>query len=153
MRTHIVILGNPVDGLSFVGPFDEAEDAVDWATGPGQKEDWFVAPMDSPDEAPDDHWHINVYERGREYGGPEEGGWWYDTGRYCPEKSITLSRAEYHQDMARLFADDLADRLGVEANDAGVPPVGSTTYRGGRYLVLVEPGVGADFPAERPVYS
>jgi hypothetical protein len=24
---------------------------------------------------------VAVYETGREYGGPEEGGWWYDTGR------------------------------------------------------------------------
>lgn len=24
--------------------------------------------------------YVNVYEHSREYGGPEEGGWWYDTG-------------------------------------------------------------------------
>ncbi len=25
-------------------------------------------------------WSIGVYSTGRSYGGPEEGGWWYDTG-------------------------------------------------------------------------
>ena len=25
-------------------------------------------------------YYVNVYEYGREYGGPEEGGWYYDTG-------------------------------------------------------------------------
>ena len=24
---------------------------------------------------------VNVYEVSREYGGPEEGGWWFDTGQ------------------------------------------------------------------------
>ena len=24
---------------------------------------------------------VNIYRTGRSYGGPEEGGWWYDTGQ------------------------------------------------------------------------
>ena len=25
-------------------------------------------------------WYVNIYETNRAYGGPEEGGWYYDTG-------------------------------------------------------------------------
>lgn len=38
-------------------------------------------------EEPATYWSVGVYETGRSYGGPEEGGWWYDTGsRIDPHK-------------------------------------------------------------------
>ena len=32
-------------------------------------------------QRPAQWWSVGVYETGRSYGGPEEGGWWYDTGQ------------------------------------------------------------------------
>lgn len=35
--------------------------------------------------------YLNVYETGRSYGGPEEGGWWYNTGE--PRASVPFELA------------------------------------------------------------
>ena len=32
--------------------------------------------------APEGPFHLNEYLTDRAFGGPEEGGWWYDTGRF-----------------------------------------------------------------------
>lgn len=32
------------------------------------------------EERPATYWSVAVYSVGRQYGGPEEGGWWYDAG-------------------------------------------------------------------------
>lgn len=54
MGLHIVITGNPLDGLEFYGPFKTADDAVafgerlDPRLGDGS---WWIAPLQAP-EAP-----------------------------------------------------------------------------------------------------
>lgn len=46
---HIVITGNPVDGLSFYGTFESAGEAAKWAEmAPLDGQDWWVAPLESP---------------------------------------------------------------------------------------------------------
>jgi hypothetical protein len=35
-------------------------------------------------------WWVNVYEVGQGYGGPEEGGWWFDTGELQATVAIAL---------------------------------------------------------------
>src|SRR5262245_19657920 len=112
MSKWIVVTGNPVNGFTFTGPFDDSDAAAEWAESLSG-EDWWVAEIEPPPVA--DDWHINVYERDRAYGGPEEGGWWYDTGRYCPNMSVVLSGEEYTLERASLYADDLNDRLAREA--------------------------------------
>jgi len=144
----ILVLGNPVDGYTFVGPFTDQEAAVDAAVS--QKQEWTIAELQPPESG---HWHVNVYERDRAYGGPEEGGWWFDTGRYRPEKSVTLDRSEYSPEQANAYALAVQDRLNAESDAAGIPPVGYTQYHGGRYLVQTDDKPGADWPAERPYYS
>jgi hypothetical protein len=92
--------------------------------------------------------HINVYEVDRAYGGPEEGGWWYDTGTFRPDLSVAAP------DVAAVaVADAIENRLRDQADEASVPPVGYTMYRGGRYTVRVEDAPGVDYPAVTPVYS
>jgi len=44
----IVVCGNPVDGCSFHGPFDNNAEAFDYAQG--MQTDWWVAPLQSPEE-------------------------------------------------------------------------------------------------------
>lgn len=43
----ILITGNPVDGLEFFGPFDEAEEATEFAEINAEA-DWWVAEVRSP---------------------------------------------------------------------------------------------------------
>lgn len=115
----------------------------------------------TPIGSPDDHsecehchplWHVNVYEDGREYGGPEEGGWYYNTGTFRPEMSVTFEKRGTSEHTVRQFADALDARLEYEADQRGRAHVGSVLYRGGRYLVRIEHTPGADFPEERPYY-
>ena len=43
----IIIEGNVVDGMSFHGPFDDHEDAIEWAEA-NLKTDWLVATLQDP---------------------------------------------------------------------------------------------------------
>lgn len=48
-KPQIIVKGNPVDGLYFIGPFDTHDEAVEHAeNGDG---DWWIADLDSPLEA------------------------------------------------------------------------------------------------------
>lgn len=93
-----------------------------------------VAVKHSHDE-PATYWSIAVYETGRSYGGPEEGGWWYDTGsRIDPHKQRVF------EDMveARKYMDQLRQEY-TEHKDIAVR--GFTEQ-------LPVPG----YPNRRPVY-
>ena len=54
---HVVITGNPIDGLRIIGVFNNAPQAVDWASEDLVTPDpWWVAPMESPEEwEPEEH--------------------------------------------------------------------------------------------------
>ena len=95
-------------------------------------------------------WHINVYEQHRNYGGPEEGGWWFDSGVYQPKMSVTFDGSP---EDANAYALDLHDRLKAEADANQVPYVSSVAYNGGRYMVQTDDKPGADWPVERPHYE
>jgi hypothetical protein len=47
---YIVIVGNPVEGLSFFGPFIYSHQASDWAKQNVKETTWVVAAMDEPDK-------------------------------------------------------------------------------------------------------
>jgi len=49
MGMHVVLVGNPVDGLTIYGPFTTAEDANEWADSNINADDWWVAPLVSGD--------------------------------------------------------------------------------------------------------
>ena len=44
----IVIEGNPIDGMTFVGPFGSHEEAIIFMEGEGG--DWWIANMETPPE-------------------------------------------------------------------------------------------------------
>jgi hypothetical protein len=48
MGMHIVIIGSPIGGLFFYGPFNTRDEAVDWATIEITTDDWWVAPLAYP---------------------------------------------------------------------------------------------------------
>lgn len=43
---HIIVSGNPVDGLSFEGPYDSHDEAV--AAADEVSADWWIAPLTPP---------------------------------------------------------------------------------------------------------
>ena len=56
-----------------------------------------------------DSWTVAVYERGRHYGGPEEGGWYYDS-----RELVALATADSQEAVGSLVleleAGEFADR-------------------------------------------
>ena len=89
--------------------------------------------------------HINLYLADRAYGGAEEGGWWYPTGKFvsCLGKSLDPVAA-------KVIRNAHAGRL-AEMN-AGRPPVSSVLSRG-RYEIVIEPCAGESYPNYRPQYE
>lgn len=47
--THVVLTGNPVDGLVLYGPFEDGSDASGWAAANLPGADWWVAPVRDAD--------------------------------------------------------------------------------------------------------
>jgi hypothetical protein len=45
---YIVIVGNPVEGLKFIGPFDNANDVLEWVEDHGGSSQWWLADMEMP---------------------------------------------------------------------------------------------------------
>jgi hypothetical protein len=90
-------------------------------------------------------WHVSVYEIDRGYGGPEEGGWWYDCGTCV----VTIPVFD--------FTDAEVDAL-IETLKKAYPNesrygVGSVCYEGGEFRVWAERQRGMDYPEERPRYE
>jgi hypothetical protein len=41
-------------------------------------------PLTNPEEP--QLWWVGIYKQDRAFGGPEEGGWWYDCGEHCDQE-------------------------------------------------------------------
>ena len=50
----ILVHGNPVDGFSFVGPFEDTEQAVEYAENNLRGSEWWIAECSAPLEPHDD---------------------------------------------------------------------------------------------------
>ena len=89
--------------------------------------------------------HLNEYLTDRAYGGPEEGGWWYDTGAFvaCRGTYPTVDEATAARDA---MAPAIAERR------QGRHPPDSVLCTGWPVL-RIEPHAGADFPRTRPRYE
>ena len=89
--------------------------------------------------------YVNEYLEDQAWGGPEEGGWWYDTGQYLECHGCFASRAE-----ADIRVGELAPHL-AEARKGKLPPdsVACTGYP----EVEIEKRLGAHFPTQRPRYE
>lgn len=90
---------------------------------------------------------VAFYEIDRAYGGPEEGGWWYDTG--VLERPIALTQTSDAAVAIAARANRLLDRL-----QRNKRPVSSIAYDGGRHRALVFSKLAPpQSPEERPIYS
>lgn len=86
---------------------------------------------------------VNVHEIDRAYGGPEEGGWWYDCG--TAKESVLVSGLAQAREVWRRLRDKWADEDGAD--------VGSVVYSGGVYSVGVDRKPARDYPEVRPHYE
>jgi hypothetical protein len=86
-------------------------------------------------------WFVGVYEVDRCYGGPEEGGWWYDTGSLLQQTAVA-SRGE---------AEALRTKLRQRFPDTGAS---SNVFGGEDYRIHIDlqPHAG-HFPTETPRYE
>jgi len=90
---------------------------------------------------------LAIYAIDRAYGGPEEGGWWYDTGELVRVIATTKSETRAHAAAERV--NGLLQRLQRRKT-----PVCSVNYAGGRHRALVEIDKPVPFfPQVRPSYS
>lgn len=88
---------------------------------------------------------LNVYIENRSYGGPEEGGWWYDTGEvYRSIPCTTFKRAKR--------AKTLVDRWCKSMNDSRNSNLSSCLCEG-RFVCCIEKEPPKDYPQEKPFYS
>jgi hypothetical protein len=88
---------------------------------------------------------VNVYLTDRAYGGPEEGGWWYDTAEV-----VRSTQALVGGDAARLLQTERA--WCAEENSRRRSDTGSVLSEG-RYEVEIDDVPAADRPAQRPHYE
>ncbi|GAA4134616.1 hypothetical protein ACFFTN_13175 [Aminobacter aganoensis] len=90
---------------------------------------------------------LAFYEINRVCGGPEEGGWWYDTGQI-----VRVWRTFKTKEKAFAVAHR-ANRL-LERLQQHRPDVRSVVYAGGRYSVSVYEDFAPKFyPETRPRYE
>jgi len=86
--------------------------------------------------------HVTVYDTDRANGGPEEGGWYYDTG------TVVWSYRAGSNAAADVIAATVAAVLWPDTGTAG-----NSNYRGGDHAVTVTSAPGADYPAHAPRYE
>jgi hypothetical protein len=59
---------------------------------------------------PEKYRWVTVYDVSREYGGPEEGGWWYDCWSVVEEQRVLVEEAEaVKKSLEEEYRDDLDD--------------------------------------------
>ena len=90
---------------------------------------------------------VAVYLCDRAYGGPEEGGWWYDTGELVRIHHITGSESE-----ARTRCQRLNRRLDATLN-RGRRPISSVLSDGQYRAEVREDFVPQHYPDRKPHYE
>lgn len=86
---------------------------------------------------------VNVYFVNRYYGGPEEGGWWYNAGEV--EECVPCRNEAFARKVKENFEKG-------EYSNEGRRPLWSVTC-GGVYEVRIEDKPGENYPQERPIYE
>lgn len=87
--------------------------------------------------------YVTVYALDRVYGGPEEGGWWFDTGE------VVLSLCAPSQEVADMWADMLSEEYVSHGNRYSVIYYRKDTD----YNVNITDYPGKNFPEHTPHYE
>lgn len=88
--------------------------------------------------------YVNVYRYDRAYGGPEEGGWWFDV--LDPSDLPSYHFNQEHEHSAHWMRDQLIKEYPDTGNASSVLP-------GEDYRVFIEPHPPQFQPKERPHYE
>lgn len=92
---------------------------------------------------------VAIYEADLKYGGPAEGGWWYEA--YALQRVVSVHKRE---DVANRRAARLNRLLDVRINRELSYSLTSTGYSGGHLTALVWKDHAPQFwPTHRPIYS
>ena len=91
--------------------------------------------------------YVNVYEVNRHYGGPEEGGWWYDSGEPILSIRVRGKDAGEVEACELILLEDLKRAYPDGGNRYSMAP-GDTDYQ-----VVIEEHEGREWPEERPHYE
>lgn len=93
---------------------------------------------------------VAVYEVDRRFGGPEEGGWWYDAGQLA--KIVKVFRSE---DLSRAYCRRLNARLRSRSigPNAGRRELSSVLSEGVVCACVYEDQAPDHFPETRPRYE
>lgn len=94
--------------------------------------------------------YVNIYEIWQNYGGPEEGGWWYECG--SPLYSVRLPYP-----IARIFSSMIWKRYKDYGRKWWYPHPGSldgnaVDISDGKVVCYIEPHPAQGYPQERPYY-
>jgi hypothetical protein len=89
--------------------------------------------------------YVNAYRVSRHYGGPEEGGWWYDSGE--PLASVPLE-LDSTQETIQTVRDRLTALLGWTDSRNRYSVLGGDDFE-----IYVQSEPAAHFPDGRPHYE
>ena len=89
--------------------------------------------------------YLNEYTTNREYGGPEEGGWWFDVGQF-----ETCHGVYPTERAAKDALEGLKDWV-ESVNAHQYPP--SSVACDGYTRIFIEDQEGEDYPQQRPHYE
>jgi hypothetical protein len=128
--------------------------------------------ISSPDRM---DWYVNIYKVDRAYGGPEEGGWYYDVGELVESKCFSWAGSDYHEGTSYDNAIDYSEQVEKELMQSEKLPynMGYGPHDGcdndgngddnylipggnwgeGSYKIEVSPKKGANYPTERPYWD
>jgi hypothetical protein len=101
--------------------------------------------------------YVTTYRTWQNYGGPEEGGWWYDAG--CP-----IETRRVFQPFAGLYREWRYSKLEQESAEYHLPiecdinhPLradgGEPMYYGDTLRINIHPDPPEEYPKERPHYE
>jgi hypothetical protein len=95
---------------------------------------------------------IALYEDNRAYGGPEEGGWWYDTGTLVRVVAVARRKDRAYELAKR--CDYWLEKCWQKRPMKYRIPVSSVNYTGGHFSAHVYKHVAPQhFPEVRPQYE
>lgn len=117
--------------------------------------------------------YVNIYAVSRAYGGPEEGGWWFDTGEPVGSIPVEMTEAErraLHTLVTQREGEDIDPEVYDKHFDTylrekaeGVrsayqdlyPDTGksSSVLGGDDYRIRIEDHIARPYPDERPHYE
>lgn len=98
---------------------------------------------------------IAVFDVSLAFGGPEEGGWWYEAGSRAEEPDlIAMGKLVADQEEAKAVRDSIQEVLDRDWNTGSRKYDLNSTISAGKYLALIHDGwPPARYPEVRPRYE